>query len=103
MKPTTKWLLWAIGLLTAVFMIDLIVFIGVSTVGGIAALRAGNTMLVLLTGYTAAGIVATGIFWQLGRAWTEAGTRTAGTIAFLMLQGLALAFMSLMTLLSTHR
>ncbi|GAB3358057.1 hypothetical protein [Lysobacter tyrosinilyticus] len=95
MNPMTKWLSWAVALAAATCCIDFIVF------NGATALRAGGGMLVLLLGYTMIGLAATTIFWRLGIT-ADGGTRIAATVAFLLLQGLILALVSLMTLLTAE-
>src|SRR5687767_4680443 len=99
MSPSMKWLFWALGLLAVVCVLDVLAFVvGASTANAMTVRDAGSVVIGLLAVYLLVGLVATGVLWWQGRA-VGAGVRTVGTIAFLLLQGLVFAFMSLTTLL----
>jgi hypothetical protein len=103
MNAATRWLCWALGLLGAVCLIDIVACtIGVGLANARPAREAGSLVMMLLGTYLLLGLASTALFWRRGRV-QDAGIRTVGTIAFLIAQGLLFAFMSLATLLGTHR
>ena len=103
MTSSTRWLLWALGLLLGTCLSDLAAYvIAVARARALPAPEAGRLVTALLGGYLLIGLGATALFWWRG-ARLEAGIRTVATIAFLLAQGLLFAFLAMATLLATHR
>lgn len=103
MRPLPRWMLWALVLLAIVLALDFVAFgIGATMANARTPREAGTLGMALLAGYLALGLTATAVCWWQGRG-IDPGLRTVGTIAFLLLQGLVFAFMSLMTVLGMNR